>query len=84
MENPEDDERVSRQVVYEHTTSTRQNTAAIIAIIVVALLLIAFVILQVRKNPPHRRGALGLTHRTQVAQTFAPEAPAPHALSGAC
>ncbi len=58
MDKPDDDERVSRQVVYEHTTSTRQNTAAIIAIIVVALLLIAFVLMQIRHNPPHQRGAL--------------------------
>ncbi len=57
---PEDDERVSRQVVYEHTTSTRQNIGAIIAIIVVALLLIAFILVQLRHSPPHRRGSLSI------------------------
>ena len=55
---PEDDERVTRQVVYSATTSSRQNIGIIIAIVILALLLLGFIIMQVRQKPPHRRSEL--------------------------
>lgn len=42
---PDDEERVSKRVVYEHTTSARQNTGAIIAIIIIAVALIVFIVM---------------------------------------
>ncbi len=65
---PEDDERVSRQVVYTHTTSSRQNTAVIIAILVLALALVAFIVMQVRKSPPKRHSELLRPAVTRVLQ----------------
>ncbi|HKO58558.1 MAG TPA: hypothetical protein VJ276_22015 [Thermoanaerobaculia bacterium] len=45
---PPDDERVSKKVVYEHTTSARQNIGVIIAIVVLAIALVVFIVMQMR------------------------------------
>jgi len=45
---PPDDERVSKKVVYEHTTSARQNVGVIIAIVVLAIALVVFIFMQMR------------------------------------
>ena len=45
---PEDDERVSKRVVYEHSTSARQNTGAIIAITLIAIAVVVFIFMQIR------------------------------------
>jgi hypothetical protein len=42
---PDDDERVSKRVVYEHSTSAKSNTGAIIAIVVIALALVIFIVM---------------------------------------
>lgn len=42
--SPDDDEHISKKVVYEHTTSARQNLGAIIAIIVIAVALLVFIL----------------------------------------
>jgi hypothetical protein len=63
---PEEDEHISRQVVYEHTTSSRQNVGVIIAIVVLALALVVFIVILVREKPPHRRGALDVSPASQV------------------
>jgi hypothetical protein len=41
---PPDDERVSKKVVYEHSTSARGNMGAIIAIVVIAIALLVFIL----------------------------------------
>ena len=40
---PEDEERISKRVVYEHQTSARQNRGAIIAIVFLALATLVFI-----------------------------------------
>jgi hypothetical protein len=44
---PQDDneERVSKRVVYEHTTATGNSTGVIIAIVVVAVIIIAYIVM---------------------------------------
>ncbi len=68
---PEEDEHISRQVVYEHTTSSRQNIGVIIAIVVLALALVVFIVMQVRQKPPNRRGELDVP-APQVVVTNVP------------
>jgi len=58
-------------VVYEHTTSSRQNIGVIIAIVVLALALVVFIVMQVRQKPPHRRGELDVS-APQVVVTNVP------------
>jgi hypothetical protein len=65
--DPEEEEHVSRQVVYEATTSSSRNIGAIIAIIVVALALIAFILVQLKQRPPHRSSELR-HERSEIAQ----------------
>ncbi|MCU1244754.1 MAG: hypothetical protein JWN02_664 [Acidobacteria bacterium] len=43
-ELPEDDERISKRVVYEHSTSSRMNPGIIIAIVVIAVALVVFIL----------------------------------------
>jgi hypothetical protein len=43
---PDDEERVSKKVIVEHSTSAGTNTGAIIAIIVIALIIIGFIVMQ--------------------------------------
>jgi hypothetical protein len=45
---PDDDEHISKKVVYEHTTSARQNMGAIIAIVVIAIALLVFIIMHLK------------------------------------
>jgi hypothetical protein len=40
---PEDEERISKRVVYEHQTSSRQNLGAIIAISLIAIATLVFI-----------------------------------------
>ena len=68
---PNDDDHVSRQVVYTATTSSRQNVGVIIAIVVLALILVGFIVMQVRKSPPKRHGELTRPAGVLVAQTAA-------------
>jgi hypothetical protein len=72
--DPDEEEHVSRQVVYEATTSSSKNIGAIIAIIVVALALIAFIFVQLRHRPPHRSSELNRAHSeiTRVALEHRP------------
>ena len=42
----EDEERVSKRVVYEHSTSSSQNLGAIIAIVVIAIALVVFIFMK--------------------------------------
>ena len=42
----EDEERVSKRVVYEHSTSSSQNLGAIIAIVVIAVALVVFIFMK--------------------------------------
>jgi hypothetical protein len=44
MPEPEDDERISKKVVYEHSTSSRMNPGIIIAIVVIAVALVVFIL----------------------------------------
>ena len=46
IQPPEEDERISKRVVYEHETSSRQNKGAIIAITLIALATIVFIVMQ--------------------------------------
>jgi hypothetical protein len=48
MAEQEDDEHISKKVVYEHSTSAGPNFGAIIFIVVVALAILAFIIVQMR------------------------------------
>jgi len=48
-ELPEDDERISKKVVYEHSTSSRMNPGIIIAIVVIALALVVFIMMHVHR-----------------------------------
>lgn len=48
MAEPQDDERISKRVVYEHSTSSKGSTGIIIAIIVIAIALVAFIVVQMR------------------------------------
>lgn len=45
---PPDDERVSKKVVYEHSTSARGNVGMIIAIVVIAIALVVFIMMQMK------------------------------------
>ena len=45
---PPDDERVSKKVVYEHSTSARGNVGMIIAIVVIAIALVVFIVMQMK------------------------------------
>jgi hypothetical protein len=47
---PHDDneERVSKRVVYEHTTATGNSAGVIIAIVIVAVVIIAFIFMHMR------------------------------------
>jgi small neutral amino acid transporter SnatA (MarC family) len=44
----DDEEQISKKVVYEHQTSSGQNLGAIIAIVVIALALVVFIFLKMR------------------------------------
>ena len=44
----EDEERVSKRVVYEHTTASGSSTGVIIAIVIVAIAIIAFIFMHMR------------------------------------
>jgi hypothetical protein len=44
-EEPEEDERVSKRVVYEHTTSSRNNAPALIVGALLALALIVYIVM---------------------------------------
>lgn len=48
MPEPEEEERVTKRVIVEHTTSSRQNVGVFIAIAVLAIALIAFIVTQMR------------------------------------
>lgn len=45
---PDEEERISKKVVYTHETSSRQNMGAIIAITLLALGTIVFIFMQMR------------------------------------
>jgi hypothetical protein len=46
---PEDDEeRISKRVVYEHSTSSGQNIGAIIVIVVIAIAIVVFIFMKMR------------------------------------
>lgn len=46
VQPPEDEERISKRVVYEHQTSARQNRGAMIAITLIAIATIVFIFMQ--------------------------------------
>lgn len=48
MADQEDDEHISKKVVYEHSTSAGPNYGAIIFIVVVALAILAFIVMQMK------------------------------------
>jgi uncharacterized membrane protein len=47
---PHDDneERVSKRVVYEHTTATGNSTGVIIAIVVIAVIIVVYIVMHMR------------------------------------
>jgi hypothetical protein len=44
----ENEERVSKRVVYEHTTATGNATGVIIAIVIVAILIVAYIFMHMK------------------------------------